>query len=133
MGGKDIPEVRGMYDDVPKYVIALSKDLRKNATRAESILWEYLRDGRLMNYKFRRQHPIGRYITDFYCNKASLIIEVDGDIHKNVNVKEYDEIRQKELESKGFNILRFTNEEILLDIDNVINVIKHTLYNSPLL
>lgn len=118
-----------MYDDVPEYVVDLSKNLRQNATKAESMLWKYLRNRRLINLKFRRQHPIGRYIADFYCNEIKLVIEIDGDIHKHKDVKEYDRIREEELASRQINVIRFTNEEIISNINNIINRLSNL---SPL-
>jgi len=66
----------------PKYIIELAKKFRKNLTPTEKILWNELQNKRLNGYKFRRQHPIFRYILDFYCHKCLLSVEIDGDVHK---------------------------------------------------
>jgi very-short-patch-repair endonuclease len=89
-------------------------------TEAVGILWKYLRNSKLNGLKFRRQHPVDIFIADFYCHQKKLIIELDGSIHDIFEQKEYDEGRTFELEEKGFRILRFKNEEILNDLENVL-------------
>jgi very-short-patch-repair endonuclease len=87
-----------------------SRELRKNMTPAEKKLWyHYLRDHQLT---FHRQKIIDHYIADFYCSKALLVIEIDGDTHFNDNSMEYDANRTAILESYGLHVIRFTNEEI---------------------
>ena len=68
-----------------------SKALRKNQTETEEIIWQCLRNRKLLNFKFRRQHPLHQYISDFYCHEAKLIIEIDGGIHNNPENQEYDQ------------------------------------------
>jgi len=92
---------------------------RKNMTKAEMILWNELKTKKLNGYKFRRQHPIQKYIVDFYCHELKLIIEVDGGYHNEKEQIEYDKIRDNILKLKGVEILRFTNEEVFKDIQNV--------------
>jgi 5-methyltetrahydrofolate--homocysteine methyltransferase len=106
------------------------KEHRSNPTQTESILWECLKSKKIENYIFRRQHIIGKYITDFVCLKKRLIIEVDGLIHQLPDVKENDEFRQNWLESQGFKVIRFTNNEFIGDLDNVISKIETTLNNQ---
>ncbi len=103
---------------------------RNNPTQAESILWECIKSKKLDNYKFRRQHIIGKYITDFVCLKKRLIIEVDGLIHQLPDIKENDEARQSWLESQGFKVIRFTNNEVIGDTENIISKIETTLKNQ---
>lgn len=105
-----------------------SQELSKNQTEAESILWEAIRK-KALDVKFRRQHIIGSNIVDFVCLDHKLVIEVDGKIH--LEQKEYDDARTKELESIGFTVIRFTNEEVLNDIENVIGKIKLKLEELP--
>ena len=105
-----------------------SQELRKNQTEAEQILWEAIRK-KSLDVKFRRQHIIGANIVDFVCLDHKLVIEVDGKIH--LNQKEYDAERTKELESIGFSVIRFTNEEITNEIENVISKIKLKLEELP--
>lgn len=105
-----------------------AKENRKNPTKAESILWEELRN-RKQNFKFRRQHPIKQFIPDFVCIEKRLIIEVDGEIH--LKQKEYDENRTAEFNNLGFTVIRFTNEEVENNLKGVITTIDEVL-NSPL-
>ena len=99
---------------------------RKESTTAETILWNALR-GKKEGYKFRRQHIIGSYIADFVCLKKGLIIELDGNHHQLPEMKINDEERTKSLSQFGFEVLRFSNNEILHDIDNVIKKIHDKL------
>lgn len=115
---------RDMYFGARKDVILFARELRKNMTRAEEVLWSRLRKKQIEGYIFRRQHPIDIYIVDFYCHEFNLIIEVDGDIHELPEVYEHDEGRTAELERFGLKIIRFTNQEVIQQTDNVINRIK---------
>jgi very-short-patch-repair endonuclease len=99
-----------------------AQELRKSMTPCEKILWKYLRERRLNGLHFRRQHPYGIYILDFYCSKACLSIEVDGPIH--LGIGEYDEERTRFIESTGIKELRFSNDDILHRIKWVIDEIK---------
>ncbi|HEY8690100.1 MAG TPA: DUF559 domain-containing protein [Chitinophagaceae bacterium] len=111
-----------MFFGASKIIFENAKDLRKNMTDAEKILWGYLK-AKPNGYKFRRQHPLGIYIADFYCHKLKLVIELDGSIHDNEEVKLNDEIRQKFIEEDGILVMRFKNEEILKDIQNVLRIV----------
>jgi imidazole glycerol-phosphate synthase subunit HisF len=104
----------------------MAKDLRKNMTDAEKVLWFHLKQN-LVGFKFRRQHPLGIYIADFYCHKAKLVIELDGSIHDNEEVKTNDEIRQRNIEEGGIKVIRFKNEEIFNDIETVLRRIESHL------
>ena len=99
-----------------------ARKMRKNPTPAETALWQRLRKRQLCDTKFRRQHAIGRYIVDFYAREPRLIIEVDGPIHEQQ--READAVRQQHLESRGYHVLRFTNERVLHEIDAVLDEIK---------
>jgi len=102
------------------------QELRKNSTEAEEKLWSVLR-GKQLGVKFARQDGIEHYVVDFCCRKQKLVIEVDGEIHDDKEVKEYDLERTKELESYGYCVIRFKNEQIFKNIDEVINIIKNHL------
>ena len=91
--------------------INLARNLRKNLTPQERTLWKLLRNSNLKNYKFRRQHPIGNYIVDFVCIERFLIIELDGGQHNQENDKIYDEERTKYLNSRGFKVIRYWNND----------------------
>jgi very-short-patch-repair endonuclease len=94
--------------------------LRKEMTKAEACLWKYvLRAGKMKGFPFRRQRPVLNYIADFMCKDLMLIIEVDGSIHELEEVITNDKIRQKALEESGFTVLRFTNDQVLQDIQSV--------------
>jgi 5-methyltetrahydrofolate--homocysteine methyltransferase len=103
---------------------------KDNPTKAEMIIWEFLKSKQLENFKFRRQHIIGKYIADFVCLDRMLVIEIDGKIHQLPENQESDEIRTKWLESNRFKVIRFANEEVLTDTDNVLNKIFETLKNQ---
>ena len=91
--------------------------LRKEMTKAEACLWKYvLRAGKMKGYGFRRQRPVLNYIADFMCKELMLVIEVDGSIHELEEIRKNDEQRQKALEEAGFTVLRFTNNEVLTNI-----------------
>ena len=108
-------------------IFKLANELRKNMTEAEDKLWQRLRNRKLNNLKFRRQHPVNKFIADFFCAEKELIIEVDGGIHNDPDAKEHDENRTYELEQFGLKIIRFTNEEVMNDIDRVLEeILKKT-------
>jgi imidazole glycerol-phosphate synthase subunit HisF len=96
-----------------------AKRLRGIQTDAEMVLWGCLKQ-HFSSLRFRRQHPISIYIADFYCHKLKLVIEVDGLIHEQPAVKETDFDRQKYLERLGLKVLRFTNNEVMTNIEKVI-------------
>lgn len=94
--------------------------LRNNMTEAEKILWEKLKDRNVFKARFRRQHPIGIFIVDFYCHENKLAVEIDGEIHLKNEVIEYDDGRSHDIEKFGVKILRFTNNEVFTDLNKVI-------------
>ena len=103
--------------------------LRKKMTAAETLLWKYLDNRGMCGVKFRRQHPIDRFVFDFYCSAAKLAIEVDGGIH--IKSKEADAERQRALEGVGIEFLRFKNKDIMENLDSVLKIIKRKVYPSP--
>jgi len=103
---------------------------RHNPTPAEEFLWEQLKSKHLDGFKFRRQHIIGDCIADFICLEKSLVIEVDGKYHNEPETVEYDKLRTQLFEEYNFKVIRFTNEEVISDIDNVLNSIKNELANQ---
>ncbi len=125
-----LPEGEGKEKSFsPKYVIELARELRKKQTPTEEILWQILRDRQFYNLKFRRQHPIGRYVADFYCEECRLVIEIDGEIHKKKDQKEYDEIRDEIIKAHDINIFRIKNEEFE-DIEKALEKIGSMLKPS---
>jgi len=95
-----------------------AKELRKQMTAEEKILWQYLRANRLNGFHFRRQQIINGFIADFYCHAAKLVIEVEGEIHKQQ--AEYDAECDKVLSPRGFRLLRIKNAEVRKNIDDVL-------------
>ena len=93
-------------------------------TLAEDVLWQHIRKKQL-GHKFLRQYVIGDYVVDFACIDDGLIIEVDGGYHLAGNQQEEDAIRQQYIEQMGFHVMRFTNEEVLFDIENVLTQIEN--------
>jgi len=104
-----------------------SRQLRKESTPAEKIMWEKLRNRKLEGFKFRRQHPIDKYIADFYCAEKKLIVEIDGPIHERKEVKAYDDLRTKDLEGFGIKVIRFKNQEVLSNVQRVLQTISALL------
>lgn len=104
---------------------------RKNPTEAENLMWDILRNKGLAA-KFRRQHIIGDYIVDFVSLEKGLVIEIDGGYHNDPEQREYDYQRTQWLISQNYSIIRFTNEEVLYDTDNVIGILKNALSYLPL-
>ena len=106
------------------------KQLREGQTQAEALLWEHLRGHRLLGYKFRRQHAIDRFVVDFYCHQANLIIEVDGLIHQTQIDEDVE--RQRILEAMGFRVLRFTNDQVLHETEQVqAEILEHLQRTTP--
>jgi 5-methyltetrahydrofolate--homocysteine methyltransferase len=104
-----------------------AKEMRNKPTEAEKMLWNVLSNKGIENYKFRRQHIVGEYIVDFICLEKRLIIEVDGAIHNDLAQIEHDKHRTEWLESKGFKVIRFTNNQVLSDFFNTIEKIRKGL------
>jgi very-short-patch-repair endonuclease len=105
--------------------------MRREMTDAEAHLWYHLRRHGLGDYKFRRQHPLDSYILDFYCPAARLVIEIDGGQHFVEDQQKRDEERTQSLTEKGMRVLRFSNREVLLETNSVLDVILGALNPSP--
>jgi len=100
-----------------------SRELRQVSTEAEKLLWAELRNRKLNGLKFRRQHPIDKYIVDFYCHEKKLVIELDGSIHDKKENKEYDQARTIELGGLKIKVIRFRNDEVENGIGKVLEKI----------
>ena len=121
-----IPEkYRSILHNLP-YLRERRKALRSNLTLAEKRVWHRLKDAQL-GMRVRRQHSIGNFIVDFYCARRKLIIEIDGKYHEDPTVALYDEYREAWLREQGFEIIRFTNEQVLQMPDEVMAEIKRYL------
>lgn len=114
-----------MYFGAKPDIFEKATALRKNMTVAEKILWERLKNKQILKLRFRRQHPIDIFIADFYCHAVRLVIELDGKIHNGQ--KEYDKGRTAEMEQFDIKVIRFRNEEIENNIENVIMKIESTI------
>ncbi len=110
-------------------LVGLAKNLRKNQTDAENLLWRHLRRNYLEGLSFRRQHPIGRYIVDFVCLEKRLILEIDGGQH-SIEI-EKDEARTKWLISEGYRVLRFWNNDVLTNLEGVLETIRLNVLSNP--
>lgn len=110
-----------------KYTFQTAKKLRKESTHAEKILWNILRSRKFKGNKFRRQHPVGRYIADYYCHQSKLVIELDGEVHDDEEQKNYDIERDKFMEEVGLNVLRIKNEEVIEGLESVLDLIEKNL------
>lgn len=106
-----------------------SRELRARQTKAESLIWTVLRAKRLAGLKFRRQHPIGSYFVDFACIERDVLVELDGGYHD----LQYENDRQRQafLESKGWQVIRFSNEEVLADVEAVAISIARQIGVDP--
>ena len=105
-----------------------ARELRKNLTKAEKLMWSQLSKKQL-GVKFRRQHPIDQYIADFYCHELRLVIEVDGEIHNEPDIFENDRNRDSVMKDLGINVLRFSNSQIINSITEVRYIVLESIRN----
>jgi very-short-patch-repair endonuclease len=128
---KHIPENPSMHYDAKAELFDFARNLRKKPTQAEAVLWEALKYKKLEGHKFRRQHPIGSYILDFYCHASRLSIEIDGGYHLAKEQALYDKNRTSDLESMSIKELRFENVQVLNHLGKVLAIILEQLaYNK---
>ncbi len=105
--------------------IKSARRLRAEQTPSERLLWAALRRSQFNGLKFRRQHPIGKYIADFACVSKQLVIELDGGYHDVTS--EYDTLRQQFLITEGWSVIRFTNEDVTEDVESVVRSIAQAI------
>jgi very-short-patch-repair endonuclease len=117
-----------MFYGAKRMIYQNAEVLRKNMTPAEQMLWSRLNKSQL-GVRFKAQHPIDIFIADFYCHTYKIVIEIDGGIHKFQ--KEYDDGRTAELELLGLTVIRFSNEEVLSDVDQVVETIRLNMIAIP--
>ena len=118
-----------MDNDLNKSLLK-RRELRNNSTPEEAVLWTQIKSRKIKGYKWRRQHPIGSYILDFYCPEAKLCIELDGAAHYTYSGEREDNTRTSFLNSKGIRVIRFENRLIWDNIDSVIEIIEQELENK---
>lgn len=106
-------------------MVETARRLRRTGTATEEILWQRLRRPHVLPFVFRRQHPVGVFVVDFYCPQAGLVVELDGGVHANQHAE--DRARQEFLESRGLRVLRFTNDEVRAGLDDVVRRIRAAL------
>lgn len=107
-------------------ILDFARSMRRNPTSTENILWQSLRDRKLNGLKFRRQQHLEGFIVGFYCDQSKLAVEVDGDIHNSNEQKQFDQLRTEFLEEFGIKVIRFSNDQVLNNIDQVLNTIRET-------
>ena len=115
---------RSMFYNAKPGIFQKAEELRNNMTEAEKLLWERLCKKQL-GVRFKAQHPIERFIADFYCHSAKLVVELDGEIHNHQ--KEYDIGREAEMEKYEIKVIRFKNNEVFEDIEGVVETIREYL------
>ena len=113
-----LPREKGRDEGRQELMKARARSLRRKSTDAEILLWQHIRDRRLLGLKFRRQVPIGNYIVDFFCEDAQVIIELDGGQH--MEQEQYDRVRSDWLTANGFRIVRYWNNDIANNLDAVL-------------
>jgi very-short-patch-repair endonuclease len=118
---------RNMFYGAGFDTLSAAAILRKNMTLSERILWKRLKDRNIFKTKFRRQHPVDIFIVDFYCHEYKLAIEIDGEPHNIEEAREYDLNRTSELERFGIKVIRFSNNQVINNIDIVIMKIQEIL------
>ena len=114
-----------------RFAAAAARSLRSNMSDAERKLWYHLRDRRLLGYKFVRQQPVGRYIADFACREADLIVELDGGQHAEGAAAANDQLRTEDLAEHGYKVVRFWNNDVLSNMDGVLTAITAELEKAP--
>jgi very-short-patch-repair endonuclease len=107
-------------------ILQRSRDMRHPLTPAESKVWNNVRN-RQLGPKIRRQHPIDRFIADFYCPQAKLVIEIDGDSHTDPDRAVYDLERTAWLQAGGYTVIRFSNDQVKNDLETVVELIRETI------
>ena len=116
-----------MYFGATPDIFKKAKELRRYETDAEKMLWSKLCRNQMVGLQFRRQHPINKFIADFYCARLKLVIEVDGSIHELPENQAYDIGRSEILNDFGITVIRFSNDQIINDISSVIQIIEKSV------
>ena len=107
----------------------LARDLRNNSTKSEIILWLKLKNKQFYGYDFHRQKPLDNFIADFYCSALMLVIEIDGYSHELLEVYEKDRLKDKRLKEFGITVLRFSDHQVLNDMENLLRVLEDYVAN----
>ncbi|MBE9138108.1 DUF559 domain-containing protein [Nodosilinea sp. LEGE 07088] len=126
----EFSRLTGRWRQIPDEFVERARELRKNQTPAETLLWELLRSRRFLGAKFRRQHEIGPFIADFYCHDARLVIELDGKVHLTQGLRDQD--RNNWMQANGLTVLRFSNDDVFEHTEDVLSAIAEVVSPSPL-
>ncbi len=118
---------RTMFYGASAEIFKRANELRLNMTECEMKLWNLLKDNQVDNIRFKAQHPIDKFIADFYCHRYKLVIEIDGNIHQGIQQNERDIGRTYELKNYGITVIRFTNQEICEQVEDVIGKIREVI------
>ena len=110
--------------EAPKLTVARARELRRKLTLPEILLWQQIRGGKLNGAKFRRQHPIGPYILDFYCDEAKLAVEVDGSAHEHPDQYRHDQARTAWLNARGITVYRIAARDVLGNLEGVLASVR---------
>jgi very-short-patch-repair endonuclease len=121
---------KNLHKGASSKLFEYAKQNRLKQTKTENILWQRLRNSQL-GFKFRRQHPLKYFIADFYCHECNLVIEIDGEYHLDKEQMDYDSGKTFELEEYNLTVLRFSNNDIKLNLENVLMEIKKHLIPNP--
>ncbi|MEW6468242.1 MAG: endonuclease domain-containing protein [Bacteroidota bacterium] len=122
-----MPHQPGLFYNATRETFLRARILRKQMTSSERALWEVLRRNSVKGFYFRRQHPIWIYIADFYCHKAKLVIELDGEIHHSEKAKKHDAERDEMMKGQGITVLRFPNVEVFENLNGVMKKVTEYL------
>ncbi len=125
--GGGLPRTQNIEMEAPPETVERAKELRRKLTLPEVILWRALRGRKLDGARFRRQHPIGPFILDFYCDEARLAIEVDGSGHQHPDQARYDQQRTEWLEARRVAVLRVYARDVLENLEGVLFVVRQRL------
>lgn len=118
--------MKKLYISYNPKLVEIARENRNNPTQAEEKMWlNVLKNRQFANYKFLRQKPLDNFIADFYCAELMLVIEIDGDSH--ARQKEYDILRSEKLEAHGIKVIRYTNDEIMFNIEKVYRNLKERI------
>jgi imidazole glycerol-phosphate synthase subunit HisF len=117
---------KSMFYESSPIIFANARKLRDEPTSSEIIFWSLLKQ-HFSNFRFKRQHPISRYIADFYCHKLNLVIEIDGSIHDTEEVKNNDKLREEFLETLNLIIVGFTSDEVCKNGESVVKKLKELI------
>ncbi|HVM99590.1 MAG TPA: endonuclease domain-containing protein [Caulobacteraceae bacterium] len=123
--------MRVLRDEEPATIVDRARDLRSNMSAPEVLLWTQLRGRTIAGLKFRRQHPVGRYVLDFYCPAAKLVIEIDGEGHGVGDQPDRDERRDAWLKSQGLHVMRIPASDVMADVAAVADAILMRIGEDP--